>query len=204
MQQPVEHKLVSMIYGKGRGWSFSPKDFSSLGRRSSIDVALHRLLAKGTIRRVVRGIYDYPRQNNKLGGKLSPDLDQVASALARKSGWRIQPAGQAALNLLGLSTQVMGRVAYLSDGPTRTYAIAGQELVFEHTMLKESGFRHRESSLIVQALKTLGPRRITSETVRRLRNSMNQELRARILVDTKAATGWIRDAILKVCKESPR
>ncbi len=69
------------------------------------------------IRRVIRGIYDYPKFSNLLGQQLSPDLDQVAAALARKFGWHIQVTGPSALNLLGLSTQVPGRIIYASDGP---------------------------------------------------------------------------------------
>lgn len=39
---------------------------------------------------------------------MSPDIDQVAHAFARKFKWRIQLTGNAALNQLGLSTQVPG------------------------------------------------------------------------------------------------
>ena len=198
----IENKIVSRIYGTGRGWVFSQADFADLGTRAAIDTSLQRLAAKGTIRRVMRGIYDYPKQSKKLGRELSPDLDQVARALARKFGWRIQPTGPAALNLLGLSTQVMGRIAHLSDGPKRTYDIDGRELTFEHTVLKEAGFRHRESSLLVQALKTLGPDRINSKTIRKLREFIDEDMRAKVLKDTKSATGWVRDTILKVCEES--
>jgi hypothetical protein len=56
-----------------------------------------------------------------LGQALSPELDQVAQALARKFNWRIQPSGDAVLNLLGLSTQVPARWIYLSDGPGRVH-----------------------------------------------------------------------------------
>ncbi len=132
MTQSIENKVISRIYGNGRGWAFSPKDFSDLGTRSSIDVALHRLLAKETIRRVIRGIYDYPRFSERLKRTLSADVDQVARAFARKFGWSIQPTGMAALNILGLSTQIQGQYAYLSDGPNRTYGIGGQDLIFKH------------------------------------------------------------------------
>jgi hypothetical protein len=37
---------------------------------------------------------------------LSPDIDRVAQALARKLGWRILAHGPSVLNLIGLSTQV--------------------------------------------------------------------------------------------------
>ena len=201
MHNTVENKVVRRIQGNGMGWTFSAADLSGLGTRTAIDVALHRLLQRGTIRRVLRGLYDYPKYSKKLGRELSPDIHQVARALARKFGWRIQVTGSAALNLLGLSTQVAGRVAYLSDGPDRAYTVAGQELVFEHTGLKDAGFKRRESALLVQALKTLGPSRITADTIRKLRSFLGDELRAKVLKDTRTATGWIRDAILKVCRE---
>ncbi|MEI2613685.1 MAG: hypothetical protein V9G21_01245 [Methylotenera sp.] len=33
--------------------------------------------------------------------RLSPDIDQVANAYARKFNWRIEVSGESALNLLG-------------------------------------------------------------------------------------------------------
>ena len=201
MHKTVENKVVSKIYGNGRGWAFSQTDFSGIGTRDAVDVALHRLQKRGTIRRVIRGIYDYPKHSQRLDRELSPDIDQAARALARKFGWRIQATGPAALNLLGLSTQVVGRMAYLSDGPDRIYTIGGQELAFEHTVLKEASFKLRESSLLVQALKTLGPDRITKDTTRKLRRFLGDNLRAKVMKDTRTASGWIRDTILNICRE---
>jgi hypothetical protein len=60
---------------------------------------------------------------SSLEQQVSPDIDQVARAIARKFRWRIQPSGTTAMNILGLSTQVPGRVVYLSDGPDRGYKI---------------------------------------------------------------------------------
>jgi len=201
MAQNTEQKLLSKIRRKDRGWAFSPKDFASLASREAIDVALHRLLAKGTIRRVIRGIYDYPRHSDLLDADVSPDIDQVAGALARKSGWRIQPSGPAAENLLGLSTQVPAAYVYLSDGPDRSYEINGTTLTFKHTALKEAGFRHRESALIVQALKSLGADRIGRQTTARIRKWLDPALRAKVLDDTRMATGWVYAAIREICRE---
>jgi hypothetical protein len=135
MAQTIEDKIVSRIYGHGRGWAFSKADFADLGSRSAIDSALSRREKHGLIRRVIRGIYDYPRHSKILHKSVSPDIDQVAHALARKFAWRIQPDGATAQNLLGLSTQVPARVAYLSDGPDRSYRIENTSLSFEHTAL---------------------------------------------------------------------
>ena len=90
---------------------------------------------------------------------LSPNIDKVAHAYARKFNWYIQPSGDTALNLLGLSTQVPGRYVYLSNGPNKSYQILNTTLEFKHRSLKESGFKYDVSVIIVQALKTLGKER---------------------------------------------
>src|SRR5215471_21823261 len=94
MQYSIDKKTLSRIYGNGRGWAFSQADFADLGARSTIDSALHRREREGIIRRVIRGIYDYPRTSKALGGSTSQNIDQGAHALPRKFAWRIQPDGR--------------------------------------------------------------------------------------------------------------
>ena len=165
MAQPIEHKIISRIYGHGGGWAFSPADFADLGTRTAIDSCLHRLEKQAVIRRVIRGVYDYPRFSDLLQQTVVPDIDQVAQALARKFAWRIQPDGATAQNLLGLSTQVPARIGYLSDGPNRSYAVGRTTLYFEHTALKEAVFKLPESRLVVQALKAYGEPRVTPKVI---------------------------------------
>jgi len=197
--QSIENKILSRIYGNGRGWTFFQKDFSDLGSRTAIDNALTRLLEKGTIRRVLRGLYDYPRYSELLSGQLSPDLNQVARALARKFGWRIQPSGAAAMNMIGLSTQVPAKVVYLSDGPNKSYQVEQTTLIFENTALKDSGYKWPESSLIVQSLKSLGANHISDDVVDRIRKWLKPELRSKILKDTRSTSSWIYEAIKRIC-----
>lgn len=201
MQQSIESRILNRIYGKGRGWTFSPADFADLGTRSTIDSTLLRRSREGVIRRVIRGIYDYPRHSKALGGPASPNVDRVAHAMARKFGWRIQPDGATAQNLLGLSTQVPARVVYLSDGPDRLYALGKTPLQFEHTALKEAGFKLPESRLIVQALKAFGEDQITPKIIAHIRRQFPLALRRRILLDTKTATGWVYAVIQEIAKE---
>ncbi len=203
MPKNTSSRVKRKIYGMGRGWAFSVIDFSTFGSRSAIDVTLHRLLKKETIRRVVRGIYDYPRHSRVLGGELSPDIDQVAQALARKFGWRVQPSGPAALNLLGLSTQVPSQMIYLSDGPSRSYTIGRQTLAFKQSPLKESSLKLRESGLIVQALKSLGPDRVTPNVISKIRQWLDPGKRSLVLKDARTVTGWVYDAIRRICDEEP-
>jgi uncharacterized protein DUF6088 len=201
MSRSIENKVLSRVRGKGRGWAFSQHDLVRLGGRSAIDLALHRLQQRGEIRRAMRGIYDYPRFSELLGQELSPDIDQVARALARKFGWRIQPSGPAALNLLGLSTQVPARFQYFSDGPDRCYEVAGTCLSFRNTALKEAGLKMRESGLIVRALKSLGSERISPQVISKVRKWLDPGMRKKVLLDTQTVTGWVYAAIKQICRE---
>ncbi len=106
------------------------------------------------------------------------------------------------MNLIGLSTQVPSQFNFTSDGPSRTYEVGKSKLSFSKTSLKESGFKYPESSLIVQALKALGEERIGKEEIQTIRNWLPPESRKRVLKDTERTTGWVFEAVKKVCKEN--
>jgi Family of unknown function (DUF6088) len=198
--QNIEQQILSRIYGRGKGWAFTKTDFVAEFGEVNIHQALSSLARAGTIRRVCHGVYDYPRYSELLGQALSPDIDQVALALARKFNWRIQPFGDAALNLLGLSTQVPGRWVYLSDGPSRQYEIGKHTLAFRKSALKDAGFKYRESALVVQALKALGKEHVDGTVIKTIRQRLGPKNCARLLKDTRAATGWIYQIIKQVCR----
>ncbi len=107
--QSVDGSILSRVYGSRGGAAFTPSDFLDLGSRRAVDLALHRLVNRKILRRVARGLYEYPREHPELG-TLSPNLEKVAKALAGKDRIRLQPAGAYATNLLGLSEQVPAKV----------------------------------------------------------------------------------------------
>ncbi len=199
--QSIHNKIIKRIYTSGRGWVFSRNDFSDYGSDGSIRLTLMRLEEDGIIRRVLRGLYDYPQFSKLLNKQMGTDFDQAARALARKSGWRIQPAENTALNLLGLSTQVPALAVYLSDGPSKTYMIGARELIFKKRALKESGFKYRQSELVVQALKALGRERIDSEIHRKLAITIPATMWRKIVQDTKTAPAWVHGIIRTIAEE---
>jgi len=198
MAKNTEKTMASRIYGHGRGWAFSAKDFHDLGR---VDMALARLYQAGTIRRVIRGIYDYPRFSKLLDQEMSPDIHQVAQALARKFAWRILPEGSAAQNLIGVSTQVPSQYLFHSDGPDRAYQIGKTKLEFKHIALKEADFRLFETGVIVHALKSLGKSRVDQKTIKTINKWLPSEKRAAVLRDASGVTDWVYVLIQKICKE---
>ena len=198
--QSIENKMLSRIYGHGRGYSFSANDFIDSFPRSSIDWSLSNLTRNGIIRRIYSGLYDYPKYSELLKQNLSPDIDSVAQAIARKFNWDIEVSGDTALNILGLSTQVVGKYVYLTNGTSRTYKILDNITIeFKKSALKNIGFKHKESVLLVQALRTLGKEHITDDIITKLQATIDSSKCDRILKDTKTATNWVYEVIKKVC-----
>ena len=56
--------------------------------------------------------------------------DELARAIARDQNWTIGPKGDAALNILGLSTQVPAIYSYITDGPYRKIEYEGITIQF--------------------------------------------------------------------------
>lgn len=58
----TDDQILKAITSLGSGAVF-PTDFLSFGSRQTVDVVLHRLVRKGTIRRLARGIYDFSKSS---------------------------------------------------------------------------------------------------------------------------------------------
>jgi len=118
-KKSLEESVLKRFRSRGRGAALTPSAFLDLGSRPVVAMALTRLVRRGALKRVSRGVYVYPKQN-KLLGELAPSPQEVAEALARRGGERLLPSGAQAANLLGLSEQVPAKIIYLTDGPSRT------------------------------------------------------------------------------------
>ncbi|MBI3616877.1 MAG: hypothetical protein HY210_01465 [Candidatus Omnitrophica bacterium] len=195
----IEDNIYMRISGKGPLWAFSETDFGDIGSREAVRQALVRLVKQGKIRRVIRGLYDYPKYSEMLKQQMSPDLGQVAHALARKFGWRIQPSGDTALNFLGISTQVAGKVVYFSDGPEREYLVGKQPLIFQKTLLKHAALKYPETALIVQALEVLTRDRFNPGIAKKIRSHFDKSMLKKILLDAQSVKGWIHKCIRVIC-----
>jgi len=191
----IKDKLVNRIRGHGQGWVFSGKDFLDLAERAATDQALRRLCLAGTIRKVCRGVYDYPRVSKALAMQAPPDLDQAARALARNRGWRIQASGPWAANLLGLSTQVPAKIVYLTDGRRCQLKIGNSTILFKPTARKD--LQDDRIGLVIQAIKALGEANLDAAMLAKIRGSLTPAQR-RQLPQHQYVTGWVYETLKRI------
>ena len=190
MTQSIGSKVVSRIYGKKRGWVFTPNHFLDLGSRTAVAKALERLADSGTIRRLARGLYDYPEKHPVLG-ELPANYERIAQALAGRDSLKIQPSGAYAANLLGLTEQVPARIVFLTDGANRTVRINKQQIVLKRTTPKNMATAGRVSGLIIQALRYLGKDHVDDEIIGILKKRLSQDDKLQLMGDLRYAPVWI-------------
>jgi len=189
--------ITRRIRAKGRGWVFTPKSFLDVGSRATVDKTLSRLSQQNIIRRLDRGIYDYPKQHDKLG-TLSPNIDDLANAIAARTGDKTFPSGAAAANYLGLSTQVPARPTYLTNGSSRTKKIAGRTIVLKHARIPIMNSISDKANFMLQALLYLGQNNIDDILIKRCSNILDDRDINDLKTVAPRVPGWLSDIILRI------
>jgi len=185
----------------GKGNVFTPKDFLDLTSHETTRKILSRLAKEGKIRRLIRGVYDYPAFSRMLNSPTNPDPDVIAHAIARTHGWTIVPTGETALNILGLSNQVPAQMQYFSDGPTKKYVWEGGTLILKHRTNKETTKLSPKTALMVQALKNLGEAHIDDTVLKTLRSKLNESERIRAAKEARYTTSWVYEIIKRLAED---
>ena len=156
MANGYSKQIQDQIKAAAEGTIFISSDFADIADTETIRRNLNRLTQAGMLRRILKGVYEKPKYSKLLDEYVAADPEAVANALARSYHWTIAPCGNTALNLLGLSTQVTAVWSYISDGPYKTYEWNSTKLEFKHRTNKEITGLSYMTSLVIQALKTLG------------------------------------------------
>jgi hypothetical protein len=198
--QPIDIKVKNRIFGSGRGTLFTPTDFVDLGTRHAVDKTLSRLAASGTLRRLARGLYDYPKLHPVLGA-LIPIPDAVARALAQRDAVRLQPAGAYAANLLGLSDQVPAKIVFLTNGPSRRVKVGSMEIALRRTTPRNVATAGRLSGMLIHAFRHLGRTNITPSRIEYLQRTIPQAKRKELLRDLRYAPAWMHPVFRQLAEE---
>jgi Family of unknown function (DUF6088) len=151
----IQSTILSRIRDLKKPRVWTSDDFADLGSRSAVDLALHRLLSAGEVRRIAWGLYDVPGINNLTGKLTSPDPHDVIDALTRKGKVRILVDGITAANDLGLTDAVPARIEVLTDGRLRPITLGNLTLDFHYAAPSRLYWAGRPAMRFVQALHWL-------------------------------------------------
>lgn len=192
----VPGQIMRRARAGGRGGVFTPQDFLDFGARTAVDQALSRLVKNGSLRRLARGLYDFPAVHPQLG-PLAPAPDDVAQALVRETGSRLQIDGARAANALGLSTQVPAKHTYLTDGPSRRVVLGKRVITVRHASPKHLLAPGSVVGTVVQALRHVGPAR-AADVARIASDRLSAREKKTLAAAAVQAPAWMRHTLVSI------
>lgn len=198
----TQKNIKCRIVKEGRGRCIFSQDFAQYGTQNAVRLAFFRLVQEGLIIRVAQGIYWYPKIDKELGlGVLFPDTDTIAYAVAARDNARIVPDANAALNMLGFSTQVPANTVYLTSGVGRRINLQignGNSILFKHTSNGSLfAYKSKLMLLLVLSIREIGPN-LRDDEKELIRKHLSHISEKDYKHDIQFVPGWIRDIFIKL------
>ncbi len=193
----TDDKIEQKIKSLKQGTIVFTEDFQNYGSPGAVKVALHRIVKKGLLHNLARGIYAKPTFSTLLNKEVLPGAEEVALAIAKRDKARLLPTGAYAQNALGLSTQVPLRIVYLTDGSPRTIKIGKRSIQFKKTTPKNLALKGKISKLVVQALKDIGKDKATPQELEKIQSLLLKEDKQDLKHDIALAPQWIAEILAK-------
>jgi RNase H-fold protein (predicted Holliday junction resolvase) len=200
MSLNIENQILNKIKKAKRGSLFFTENFIKIGSSDAIRKALERLVKNQELERVTAGMYVRPEIDRYIG-KVPPNIEAIAEAIAKRDGARIVPTGVYALNRLGLSTQVPMNIIYLTDGSARKVNIDNRNIVFKRVSPKNVATVGEISGLVIQALRTIGKENVKEDEIIKIQELLKKEKPTRLAHDIRLAPSWIRAIMQSVLNQ---
>ncbi len=190
----LKKEILNRIDEKEYG-AFTTSDFIDMDNYKTISKTLERFENERIIKRIRRGVYYRPKHNNLLGIDESPDINQVALAIARQLNIIIIPSGNFALNIIGLSTQVPSKYIYVTNGAYNEYEVGNNRIYFKHSTSREITALDNRILISIQALKTIGKGNVDSSIRDKLSTFLGNDNKEYIKSNNLRITSWIYDEL---------
>lgn len=199
MLESIEIQILNRIKKARGGVLFFTESFIAYGNTEAVKKALQRLTNAGELQRVAPGIYVRP-QTDSIVGKVTPGIEAIAKAIAKRDRARIVPTGLYALNRFGLSTQIPLKVIYLTDGAARKIKVGNTSITFKKTTPKNVMAVGEISRLAIQALRTIGKENATEHEIKKIQQALMKEQKTKLEHDIRLAPAWIREIMKPILK----
>ena len=197
-------KVVDVIRGRidqaEKGTLFFSNSFPEYDDEY-VGKVLSDLVKQGAIYRLSRGVY--LKATMTKFGLVYPTTEEIAKAIAERDNAEVLPTGSAALNILGLSTQVPMNPVFLTSGSARKIRCGNKTITFKYGVPKNFAVKGQMMRLLVQAMKAIGEQNITKEELDGISEILRKyPEKETIKHDLTVMPQWIKNTIQQIIKEN--
>lgn len=184
--------IRNQINGITLGEPFISAQFSAFGTRASVDQSLSRLVKKGEIARISRGVFVRPKMSRYVG-EVMPEASKVAQAIAH--GETVEVHGAEAARLLGLTTQMPLQAVFYTSGRSRELKLGNLPLILKHVARRKLALSGRPSGLALSALWYLGKKQVTTATIKAIREKLTPQAFEEFKAETRSMPAWMANTL---------
>ncbi|MCY4008091.1 MAG: DUF6088 family protein [Rhodobacteraceae bacterium] len=170
------------------GATLSAKELLHFGARAAVDQALSRLVRRGELLRVRRGLFALPVKTRF--GVRAPAATTVVENIAKATGEHVSISGAAAASILGLSTQNPARHVFWTSGPSRHLRLGAQEVELRHVPSWQLRLPNSRAGHAFRALAYFGQSEARA-TLNRIKPRLNEEERSELFGLRANAPTWM-------------
>jgi hypothetical protein len=156
----------------------------------------------GKLRRIGRGLYDFPRQSGILKGFAPASMDATVQAISRRDRIQVMPNGIAFANDLGLTNAVPARPSYISSGRTKTVKVGNRKVYLKHVSQKVIAWVDRPGGQFVAAVLWLDKAIASApDIIDLMRVKLADDVKRDLLQDLDLLPGWMALIARKICRD---
>ena len=199
-KESISKRIREAILSGEKGRIYFVKDFADYKNDALVTKVLYRLEKNKILIRLAKGIYLYPVVT--CYGIYYPSLDYIAKSIAKRDKAKVMPTGSAALNLLGISTQVPMNAVYLTTGSSRVIKIGKRKITFKRSAPKNLEYEGTLFPLVVIVMKELGEKNIDAPIMKQIEKILLKiDKQATLSHDIALAPFWIRSLLLPIIRD---
>lgn len=191
----IAKQIKEKILSFENGHIFASRDFLELGNRTAVDKTLSRMVQKGEIERVARGLYFRPIKN-RFVGNVPVRAETVMNIISKQNGETIQVHGAEAARMFKLSTQMPTKTVFYTNGSSRKIKIGNKEVHLIHTSnQRKLQYAGTTIGLAISALWYLGQNLVTPSVINTLKTYLSDDEFTKL--KNANLTHWMHNAIYK-------
>jgi hypothetical protein len=174
------------IYKSPKDYIFTTRDFLAFGVRTAVDQALYRLVKRGQLIRVARGVFI------KDGAK-NPSLEEVAKRKAIAFGRKIRTHCADIAKELKLTAQGNLEPTFATNGRTSAFSFEGKKIHFKSIGSRKWGLGKSRAGGVLRALWYLGKQLCQPELIMKAMLYLNRPDKQEIKTAAALMPAWLTD-----------
>jgi hypothetical protein len=185
------------------GEPFSSKELVGFGTRAAVDQNLSRLVKRGEVMRVTRGVYVRPKQS-KYVGAVTPEPLKVAHAKVLTAKESVQVHGAEAARQFGFTTQVPTTPLFYTSGSNRRFRVGNLRVKLKHVSARKLTFAGTPAGNALSALWYVGKENISDGLIEKIKEKLTASEFEKLKAAKSIMPAWMADAFYRYEQQARR